>query len=71
MPAEPTIHGTSREFTLHTPRQTAARLCISTRKLWAETAAGRITAVRIGRSVRYDIRDIEAYIQRNRTGGTR
>ena len=44
-------------------------LSISPRKLWSLTASGDIPKVRIGRSVRYDVRDIEAYIEQQKQGG--
>jgi excisionase family DNA binding protein len=50
-------------------RDTARALCISERKLWGMTASGEIPHVRIGRSVRYSIRDIDAWIDKNTKGG--
>lgn len=44
------------------PRDAAARLAISPRKLWALTASGDVPCVRIGRSVRYDAADLAAWI---------
>jgi excisionase family DNA binding protein len=44
------------------PRDAARRLAISERKLWDLTARKAIRAVRIDRAVRYDVRDLEAYI---------
>ncbi len=42
----------------------AARwLDISPRSLWSLTDEGRIKAVRIGRLVRYDVRDLLAFIE--------
>lgn len=47
---------------LLTPREAARWLSISQRALWSEGRAGRIPVVRIGRSTRYDIRDLIAYV---------
>ena len=46
------------EGLLLTPRQAAAELAISERHLWNL----KIPTVRLGRSVRYDRRDLEQYI---------
>jgi excisionase family DNA binding protein len=54
---------------LLSPREAAAALSISERTLWALTKAGRIRAVRIGRSVRYHVADLEAYIATLKDGG--
>ncbi len=48
---------------LLTPREAAQALRISERKLWGLTASGEIPCVRIGRSVRYDINDLHAWIE--------
>lgn len=53
------------------PIQAAEMLSISPRKLWSETAAGRIPVVRIGRCTRYDLRDLIAYIDASKSGGAR
>ena len=50
-------------------RATARTLCISERKLWGMTASGQIPHIRIGRSVRYAVRDIEEWIDKNTKGG--
>ncbi len=42
----------------------AKMLAIGERKLWSLTASGLIQSIRIGRSVRYDVRDIEAFIEK-------
>jgi hypothetical protein len=44
------------------PKAAAAALAISPRKLWALTASGDLTCVRIGRAVRYDATDLAAFI---------
>lgn len=48
---------------LLTPKQAAARLAISERKLWSLTHEGRIPAVKFDRVVRYDVADLNAFIQ--------
>lgn len=50
-------------------REAAAILCISRRKLWELTASNQIPVVRIGRSVRFDIEDIERWVESNKTNG--
>ena len=47
---------------LLTPREAARAVAVSERTLWTLTRRGDIPCVRIGRSVRYDPRDLEAYI---------
>lgn len=54
---------------LLTPQQAAEALAISPRKLWSMTASGEIPHVRLGRCVRYSIRDLEAEIERRKKGG--
>ncbi len=44
-------------------RRAAKLLNVSPRTLWAWRRAGIIPCVRIGRSVRYSIRSLEAWIQ--------
>ena len=45
----------------------AARiLAISPRKLWEMTNCGEIPCVRLGRAVRYDHRDLVAFIERRK-----
>jgi excisionase family DNA binding protein len=48
---------------LLTARQTARMLSISERTLYSITKEGRLRAVHIGRSVRYDPADIRAWIE--------
>jgi len=48
---------------LMTPKQAAARLAISERKLWSMTKEGRIPAVRFDRVVRYDVTDLDNFIR--------
>lgn len=48
---------------LLTPRLAAAALSVSERTLWAMThPRGPIPAVRLGRSVRYSVADLERWI---------
>jgi excisionase family DNA binding protein len=47
---------------LLTPKQAAERLAISPRKLWSLTASGDVSCCRIGRSVRYSVDDLAAFI---------
>lgn len=61
--------GTKSRLLLLTPKQAAESLSISPRKLWSLTASREIAHVRIGRCVRYDIRDLEAAIERMKQGG--
>lgn len=49
---------------LLTARQTAKVLSISERTLYALTKTGEIPAVRIGRAVRYDPRDLTDWIEK-------
>ena len=48
---------------LLTPKQAAARLAISPRKLWSLTASGDVACVRISRCVRYSVDDLAAFIE--------
>ena len=52
---------------LLTEREAAQALSISPRKLWELRATGEIPCVRLGRAVRYDPRDLSAWITRRRT----
>lgn len=47
-------------------REAAAMLGISPRSLWTITQAGDIPSIRIGRSVRYSLDDIKAFIDSQR-----
>ena len=51
------------------PRETAAALAISPRKLWGMTASGEIPHIRLGRSVRYPLDDLRCWIDRQKKGG--
>lgn len=59
--------GTSR--LLWTSQEAAEALTISERSLWLLTHEGKIPCVRLGRSVRYDPRDIQAWIEAQKTVG--
>lgn len=54
---------------LMTARETAEALSISERKLWDLTNENEIPAIRIGRSVRYAIEDIQLWIETKRNEG--
>lgn len=56
---------------LLTARDAAKALAISDRTLWALTKQGEIECVRIGRSVRYDPRDLTTFINRQKRGDER
>ena len=45
------------------PREAAEWLAISERKLWSLTQSEEIKAIKVGRSVRYDLRDLLAWIE--------
>lgn len=51
------------------PGQAANALGISPRKLWGMTASGQIPHVRLGRSVRYPVKDLENWINAQKEGG--
>jgi excisionase family DNA binding protein len=44
------------------PRDAARALAVSERTLWTLTRRGSLRCVRIGRAVRYDVRDLDAFI---------
>lgn len=48
------------------PREAASILGISPRKLWSLTAGGELSAVRIGRAVRYGMADLESFVSERR-----
>ena len=45
-------------------KQAANYLCVSERKLWDLQKSQRIPVVRIDRSVRYDIADLDSFIKK-------
>lgn len=54
---------------LFNSKQAAEALAISPRKLWSLTASGEIPHVKIGRSVRYPVDDLRAWIDAQKKGG--
>ncbi len=59
--------GTCPEILLLTCRHAARLLGISERKLWELSRRGEIPQVRIDRSVRYDFRDLQAWVDTKKT----
>ena len=51
------------------PREAAAALSISERKLWSLTASGEIPRVRLGRCVRYRVESLREYLEAQEKGG--
>jgi excisionase family DNA binding protein len=51
------------------PDDASKTLAISPRTLWSMTASGEIPAVRIGRSVRYDVADLRKWIDSKKRHG--
>ena len=49
------------------PREAAQWLKISERTLWTLTQRGDVAAIRFGRSVRYAVSDLIAFVQSRRT----
>ena len=54
---------------LLTVRQAAEALAISERKLWGMTTSGDIPHVRLGRSVRYPLDELQRWIGAETKGG--
>jgi len=52
-------------------REAAKLLSVSPRTIWARSASGELPIVRIGRSKRYDVSDLRAFIEAQKTGGGR
>lgn len=48
------------------PRDAAEFLAVSPRKLWELTNAGLVPSLRIGRSVRYDPRDLLEWVEKQK-----
>ena len=44
--------------------EVAGQLSISKSMAWKLVACGQIRSVRIGRAVRFDLRDLEAYVEK-------
>ena len=53
---------------LVTAKQAAQSLAISERTLWELTRRGEIPRLKIGASVRYDLRDLQAWIDKKKGG---
>ena len=53
------------------PREAAMALAVSPRKLWELTNTGELPCVRIGRAVRYDVRDLIAWIDKQKNSRNR
>ena len=49
------------------PKEAALALAISERSLWQLTKDGSLPCVRIGRTVRYDLRDLETWVDGHKT----
>jgi excisionase family DNA binding protein len=54
---------------LLTPREAARSLAVSERTLWGLTHQGAIPCVRLGRAVRYDLVDLQAFIAEKKCNG--
>ena len=54
---------------LLSPKQAAKALAISPRKLWGMTASGEISCVRLGRSVRYSVAELNRLVSASAEGG--
>jgi excisionase family DNA binding protein len=52
-------------------RQAAKALAISERKLWEMTKNGEIPHVPVGRAIRYDPRDLRAWVEAQKKSGTK
>jgi excisionase family DNA binding protein len=52
---------------LVTAKEAAKMLSISARSLWTMTNMGTIPSIRIGRSVRYSVEDLLAFIEKARS----
>ena len=50
-------------------KNAAKALSISERTLFSLRKAGQVRCVKIGRAVRYDLRDVQAFFDRQRGGG--
>ena len=55
---------------LLTAREAAESLAISERTLWDLTRRGEIPRLKIGASVRYDLRDLQAFIDKRKGGAS-
>lgn len=59
------------EVHLLTRQQVAEMLALSPRKVWLLGNCGELPCVRIGRSVRFDLRDVEAFVESRKRKGAR
>lgn len=50
-------------------RDAASMLAICPRKLWELTKGGKLSCIRIEKSVRYDVEDLRKFIEKRRGGG--
>ena len=75
-----TLDGRGKELTMSnsspitpalllTPQQAAEALSISQRTLWGRTKSGEFPHIKIGRCVRYAVRDLEKFIESQKKGG--
>jgi excisionase family DNA binding protein len=67
MPSNPLI--AAAEQLLLTAPEAAKALAISERTVWQLTKDGELPVVRLGRSVRYDRRDLLDYIEKRKGRG--
>ena len=58
----------STEVRLVRPKDAAAYLAISERKLWSLSKEGIIPLIRLGRATRYDLNDLNNFISRAKEG---
>ena len=58
------MNSTVVERILLTPREAANALSVCERTLYGLTQRGELPAVRIGRSVRYSVEDLRAWIEK-------
>lgn len=65
--SSPTSHGVPQ--LLLKPEEAAKALAICPRVLWGLTDEGGLRCIRIGRSVRYDPRDLIAWIDTQKSAG--
>ncbi len=59
----------SRPNRLFRAREAAQYLGISERSLWTLSNMGDLPVIRIGRAVRYDIRDLDQWIEERKSRG--
>jgi excisionase family DNA binding protein len=64
-----TVAPPSRSSLLVTAREAAKMLSVCEKTLWSLTARGEIPVVRIGRSVRYSLADLNHWIEKTKSIG--